>query len=279
MTAQSISLAEERGRSLRARAVRCEAAPPLRLRPCRRLDAHRATPSPPSPPRPRAPFITPPRRAAADEESTDLNTLVFRLAVKGRPYTGSAAGHAGGAEALEGEEDDAAGDGGGYYTRVYSSALQWEAQGGQESRFARGVAPVHDDILLVKLAPGQEIELEAHAFKGIGKDHAKFSPVATASYRLLPRITLSAEQPFLDAEADALVARCPLGVFAVQDIEDVVAAGGGGARARGAGGECAACALACALACASANRVAGCACAVRARARRARALGQRERGR
>ena len=98
------------------------------------------------------------------------------------------------------------------------------------------MAPVHGDILLVKLAPGQEIELEAHAFKGIGKDHAKFSPVATASYRLLPRITLSAEQPFLDAEADALAARCPLGVFAVEDIEDVVAAGGARART-GAGGE------------------------------------------
>jgi len=156
----------------------------------------------------------------------------MRLAVKGgRPSAGALAG---GAEALEGEEDDAAGDGGGYYTRVYSSALQWEPQGGQEERFSRAVAPVHGDILLAKLSPGQEIELEAHAVKGIGKDHAKFSPVATASYRLLPRITLSAEQPFVDAEADALVARCPLGVFAVEDIEDVA---GGAARARAGGGE------------------------------------------
>ncbi|MFH4983809.1 hypothetical protein AB6A40_010518 [Gnathostoma spinigerum] len=29
-----------------------------------------------------------------------------------------------------------------------------------------------------------------HCVKGIGRDHAKFSPVATASYRLLPVITL-----------------------------------------------------------------------------------------
>ena len=37
---------------------------------------------------------------------------------------------------------------------------------------------------------GQSIELEAHCHKGIGKDHTKYSPVATASYRLLPGVFL-----------------------------------------------------------------------------------------
>ena len=37
----------------------------------------------------------------------------------------------------------------------------------------------------------QEIDVRCHAVKGIGKDHAKFSPVATASYRLLPEIRLT----------------------------------------------------------------------------------------
>lgn len=46
--------------------------------------------------------------------------------------------------------------------------------------------PVHDDIVVAKLKPGQRIEFEAHCRKGVGKDHTKFSPVATASYRLLP---------------------------------------------------------------------------------------------
>jgi hypothetical protein len=36
----------------------------------------------------------------------------------------------------------------------------------------------------------QCIQLEAHAIKGIGKDHAKWSPVATAWYRLLPQVVL-----------------------------------------------------------------------------------------
>lgn len=34
----------------------------------------------------------------------------------------------------------------------------------------------------------QEIELEAHAVKGVGKTHAKWSPVATAWYRMLPEV-------------------------------------------------------------------------------------------
>lgn len=51
---------------------------------------------------------------------------------------------------------------------------------------SEGVRPVHDDIVITKLRPGQRIEFEAHCRKGIGKDHTKFSPCATASYRLLP---------------------------------------------------------------------------------------------
>ena len=36
---------------------------------------------------------------------------------------------------------------------------------------------VEDDILLCKLRPNQEIHAIMQAVKGIGKDHAKFSPV------------------------------------------------------------------------------------------------------
>lgn len=39
-----------------------------------------------------------------------------------------------------------------------------------------------------KMPHVQEIELEAHAVKGMGKTHAKWSPVATAWYRMLPEV-------------------------------------------------------------------------------------------
>ena len=38
-------------------------------------------------------------------------------------------------------------------------------------------APTNLNILLAKLRPGQEIEMEMHANKGIGAEHAKWSPV------------------------------------------------------------------------------------------------------
>ncbi|CAL1577730.1 unnamed protein product [Knipowitschia caucasica] len=74
---------------------------------------------------------------------------------------------------------------------VYSSDLKWMPIGNQADVFAEAViGPVHDDILIAQLRPGQELDVVMHCVKGIGKDHAKFSPVATASYRLLPEITL-----------------------------------------------------------------------------------------
>ncbi|KAG8747141.1 DNA-directed RNA polymerase core subunit rpc40 [Ceratobasidium sp. 414] len=46
-----------------------------------------------------------------------------------------------------------------------------------------------------KLRPGQELGMELHCVKGIGQDHAKFSPVATASYRLMPHIVFRQQIP------------------------------------------------------------------------------------
>lgn len=75
------------------------------------------------------------------------------------------------------------------YSIVYSKSFKWLPLGDQDNLFtASDVGPVFDDILIAKMRPGQEIEMKLIAGKGIGKDHAKFSPVATASYRLLPTI-------------------------------------------------------------------------------------------
>ncbi|CAO4377548.1 unnamed protein product [Caenorhabditis nigoni] len=78
---------------------------------------------------------------------------------------------------------------------VYSRAFEWVPIGEQSGNYDKKNVPkmVSDDILVAKLRPGQEIEASCHAVKGIGRDHAKFSPVATASYRLLPTIRLNAE--------------------------------------------------------------------------------------
>ena len=74
---------------------------------------------------------------------------------------------------------------------VYSSALQWVPQGNQGTEFRDSpIRPVHPDILIAKLRPSQELDLELHCEKNVGKEHAKWSPVATATYRLLPVVNI-----------------------------------------------------------------------------------------
>lgn len=86
------------------------------------------------------------------------------------------------------------------------------------------ICPTYPDIIISKLRPGQVIELEAHAVKGQGKTHAKWSPVATARYRMLPEVVLLEDVG--DDLAEELVQKCPMKVF---DIEDF---GGGKKKAK-----------------------------------------------
>ncbi|KAL9092966.1 MAG: hypothetical protein Q9159_000590 [Coniocarpon cinnabarinum] len=76
---------------------------------------------------------------------------------------------------------------------IYASDLKFTPIGQQEFKFPAEdpIRPVYPGILLDKLRPGHEIDLVCHANLGMGADHAKFSPVATASYRLLPTIDIS----------------------------------------------------------------------------------------
>lgn len=101
---------------------------------------------------------------------------------------------------------------------VKSSSLKWVPIG-QQKKELKEVKPVLDDIVLAKLRPGQKIHLECYAEKGIGKNHAKWSPVSTAFYRLLPEIKISKKFDH-KKNAKKLVEKCPLKVF---DIEDDLA--------------------------------------------------------
>jgi len=76
-------------------------------------------------------------------------------------------------------------------TTIYSKELEWIPLGNQKKTFENNpLRPVHDDIIINKLRENQEIEAELYCEKGIGKTHAKWSPVATAYYRLMPDIKL-----------------------------------------------------------------------------------------
>ncbi|EFJ30679.1 hypothetical protein SELMODRAFT_409226 [Selaginella moellendorffii] len=113
--------------------------------------------------------------------------------------------------------------GGSLYSMTDDSNKTYTSFSCRQDTIQNDIAPRYKDILLAKLRPGQAIELEAHAVKGIGKTHAKWSPVATAAYRMLPEVVLLEE--IEDELAEELVQKCPMKVF---DIEDIM----GGKRAR-----------------------------------------------
>ena len=105
-----------------------------------------------------------------------------------------------------------------HHAHVYARDIVFNPIGRQQEHFSGdyGITPVHPDILIAKLRPGQVIKLEMHMHKGVGSDHAKFSPVATASYRLLPTIDIT--QPILGADAEKF-ARCfPPGVIGLEKV-------------------------------------------------------------
>ncbi|KAH7368311.1 DNA-directed RNA polymerases I and III subunit RPAC1 [Plectosphaerella cucumerina] len=101
---------------------------------------------------------------------------------------------------------------------VYASDIQYVPTGRQADIFAgdKAIRPHVPGILIAKLRPGQVLDLQMHMHKGVGSDHAKFSPVATASYRLLPTINIT--RPILGNDAEKF-ARCfPAGVIGIERV-------------------------------------------------------------
>eukprot|EP00045_Choanoeca_perplexa_P003184 m.29005 g.29005 ORF g.29005 m.29005 type:complete len:347 (+) comp11912_c0_seq1:126-1166(+) len=109
-------------------------------------------------------------------EATDANTIVLSLDVECKHKTKPRAD----AVTAEDKYDNAV---------IYSRDLVFVPQGNQTESLGE-VRPVHDDIVIMKLRPGQAVEMQLHCEKGIGKVHSKWSPVATASYRLMPDIVV-----------------------------------------------------------------------------------------
>jgi len=101
---------------------------------------------------------------------------------------------------------------------IYSSHMKWIPIGDQAEKM--NAKPVYDEIVINKLRPRQGMEIELHCHKGIGKDHAKFSPVCTAFYRLLPIIKLHKE--FFGKDAEELKSCFSPGVIEIENNKAVV---------------------------------------------------------
>lgn len=104
-------------------------------------------------------------------------------------------------------------------SHIYAKDLKFEPQGRQLDIFKDNpVRPADPDILIAKLRPNQEISLRAHCILGVGCDHAKFSPVATASYRLMPTIDILET---IKGDAARRFQKCfPSGVIGINDKDE-----------------------------------------------------------
>ena len=101
---------------------------------------------------------------------------------------------------------------------VYAKDIEFKPFGRQSNYFSGKdvIAPTNPNILIAKLRPGQCIDVDMHAIKGVGSDHAKYSPVATASYRLLPTITIT--KPILGKDAEKFAKCFQRGVIALETV-------------------------------------------------------------
>uniref|UniRef100_A0A0B7A266 DNA-directed RNA polymerases I and III subunit RPAC1 n=1 Tax=Arion vulgaris TaxID=1028688 RepID=A0A0B7A266_9EUPU len=102
--------------------------------------------------------------------------------------------------------------------KVYTKDMEWVPLPGQDHLKCKNIRPVHEDILIASMRQGHELDLELFCVKGIGKDHAKFSPVATASYRLLPELRLLRE--FHGEQAEKLQKCFSPGVIELTEAPD-----------------------------------------------------------
>jgi DNA-directed RNA polymerase I and III subunit RPAC1 len=133
-----------------------------------------------------------------NEDATDVNTVVLSLHAHCRLKN---------ADAVVDEEK--------YIdSNILSSAITWVPQGDQQERGIVG-GVVNGEILINKLRLGQEVDLQLHAVKGVGKDHAKFSPVALCSYRLLPEIQIL--HPITGPSAKKFQSCFPTGVISISE--------------------------------------------------------------
>lgn len=115
-----------------------------------------------------------------------------------------------------------AADGGAKLDQKANDAMDVDAAAQEDATtypdWVRGaIRPLFADILLCKLSPGQVIDLELHAKKGIGKVHTKWSPVGTASYRLMPEIII--KKPIRGQDAVKFQKCFAKGVIELQEVK------------------------------------------------------------
>ena len=135
-----------------------------------------------------------------EAEGTEKDTVIYELKIRCKRNPTATAG----SRAVKDFFD----------SNVYSKSIKPIRRQGQPE----DIGMIHDDILIAKMRPGHELDIKLYAIKGYGRDHAKFSPVATASYRLLPEVKLL--KPVTGEAAQRLQSCFSEGVIGIKKTKD-----------------------------------------------------------
>nr|XP_027202244.1 DNA-directed RNA polymerases I and III subunit RPAC1-like [Dermatophagoides pteronyssinus] len=104
---------------------------------------------------------------------------------------------------------------------VHSDSIQWQPIGDQAERFKTDpIRPVDLDILLMKLAPSQRIDAKLECHKGIGKEHAKYCPVAACFYRFVTEFYFDQSKQLDKNELETLRTFFPPGYLDFDQIDE-----------------------------------------------------------
>jgi DNA-directed RNA polymerase alpha subunit len=103
--------------------------------------------------------------------------------------------------------------------RITVTSNKFQAEGSDGNRF-----PILRDIIIAKLSKDQHIKLRAIARKGVGRDHAKWSP--SVAIGIKPHTEIKINKDKMDMlspeEMATFVASCPTKVYKFEDtIVDV----------------------------------------------------------
>jgi len=102
-----------------------------------------------------------------------------------------------------------------------SLSLTIEAKNGFRTVYAKDIKsndkevyPLYEDIEIVRLAPGEGLDIEMWAIMGTGREHAKWSPVTVCVVRGVPVIKILKE---CDSNCKKCVEACPKNILKVNN--------------------------------------------------------------